>query len=213
MHCCSSLQHITSRTARRPHHAARRQPVRGVALSPALAHRPQQWGSLQSLAASRSTSNNSSTSTAASSSTDDSSTLTAAEAAAQRYGWSFPSQDHHHNQQQDPRIQEIPVAAIRRPLGRTRANGEGGRFEGGGADAVPRPGLPSLPACHETTTPYGLLLAALRARPSPPVGRSVGRLVTNHTDQAKVEALMESIREIGLQEPVSSSRGWALDEE
>ncbi|KAF6255796.1 ParB/Sulfiredoxin [Scenedesmus sp. NREL 46B-D3] len=57
-----------------------------------------------------------------------------------KYSWSF---DLSAPQKQDPKVQDVPVASIRRPLGKTRSN-----------------------------------------------------------DQAKVEALMASIQEIGLQEPI-----------
>ena len=52
----------------------------------------------------------------------------AAAAAAQKYGWSLdgPKTD-------DPRIQDIPVSLIRRPLGRTRANGARGPLAGAAA--------------------------------------------------------------------------------
>ncbi len=65
-------------------------------------------------------------------------------------------------------LMDLPLQAIRRPLGRTRSNGKHAMFRSGG-----------FPAAALTT-----LFCA---------------------DQDKVQALIESIQEIGLKEPVSLS--------
>lgn len=95
--------------------------------------------------------------------------------AAQKYKWRFD--DAQPEVDSKGRIlQDVPVAAIRRPLGRTRGNGE------------------SPPQAWSNPDMDQVL-----QKPEPPL-RPIFPLM--HADQEKVEALMASIQEIGLQEPV-----------
>ena len=111
---------------------------------------------------------------------------TAAEV-AQRYGWTTEPTT-------IPRagrgrlIKELPVDAIIRPLGRTRANGEEMQSTGG------------MQAQANSTGNWHVIL---------PLCPSTHAWPSIHADQDKVAALMVSIKELGLQEPVGQHLGEA----
>lgn len=96
---CLKLHHHATAAARQAQRACRQTHQRGT----------------RQYIISRSTTNGNGTVSSNGTGTDSS-------AAANPYNWSF---DNSKPAKPDPKVQELPVASIRRPLGRTRSNGEG----------------------------------------------------------------------------------------
>ena len=119
---------------------------------------------------------------------------------------------------------DIPVSAIIRPLGKTRSNGEpmddgrppcrpvppclarwarsGATMSQWGASALPALSCPVPPAPSSRALPRSVLPTC--PAPSSALGHDPAcpTLPAVKPDQEKVEALMGSIRDIGLQEPI-----------